>query len=104
MPARITEIGVGASTCASGSQVWNGTIGHLDREADEQEPEDPGREAHPEQRSAPGEVRAVEVSEPSPCATISGIENGALHAVDAAHVDAQARRPRPASAPSPASV
>jgi hypothetical protein len=29
MPARITEPAVGASTCASGSQVWNGTIGTL---------------------------------------------------------------------------
>jgi hypothetical protein len=28
-PARITEPAVGASTCASGSQVWNGTIGTL---------------------------------------------------------------------------
>ncbi len=28
-PARITEIGVGASTCASGSQVWNGNAGIL---------------------------------------------------------------------------
>ena len=34
----MTEIAVGASTWASGSQVWNGKIGHLDREADE-EPE-----------------------------------------------------------------
>ena len=29
MPARMTEIGVGASTCASGSHVWNGNIGTL---------------------------------------------------------------------------
>ena len=29
MPARITEPAVGASTCASGSQVWKGTIGTL---------------------------------------------------------------------------
>jgi hypothetical protein len=29
MPARITEIGVGACTCASGSQVWNGKTGTL---------------------------------------------------------------------------
>src|SRR6516164_7234750 len=28
-PARITEAAVGASTCASGSQVWNGNIGTL---------------------------------------------------------------------------
>ena len=28
-PARITEPAVGASTCASGSHVWNGTIGTL---------------------------------------------------------------------------
>ncbi len=28
-PARMTEIGVGASTCASGNQVWNGNIGIL---------------------------------------------------------------------------
>ena len=28
-PARMTEIAVGASTCASGSQVWNGNIGIL---------------------------------------------------------------------------
>src|SRR5271154_6192701 len=28
-PARITEPAVGASTCASGSQVWNGHIGIL---------------------------------------------------------------------------
>ncbi len=28
-PARITEPAVGASTCASGSQVWNGTSGTL---------------------------------------------------------------------------
>ena len=27
MPARITEPAVGASTCASGSHVWNGNIG-----------------------------------------------------------------------------
>ena len=27
MPARITEPAVGASTCASGSQVWTGHIG-----------------------------------------------------------------------------
>ena len=26
-PARMTEMGVGASTCASGNQVWNGNIG-----------------------------------------------------------------------------
>ena len=29
MPARIMLIGVGASTCASGSQVWNGNDGSL---------------------------------------------------------------------------
>src|SRR5437763_14762050 len=29
IPARITEPGVGASTCASGSQVWKGNIGTL---------------------------------------------------------------------------
>src|SRR6516165_5269100 len=28
-PARITEPAVGASTCASGNQVWNGNIGTL---------------------------------------------------------------------------
>src|SRR5512135_725859 len=28
-PARITEPAVGASTCASGSHVWNGNIGTL---------------------------------------------------------------------------
>ncbi len=28
-PARITEPPVGASTCASGSQVWSGNIGTL---------------------------------------------------------------------------
>ena len=28
-PARMTETGVGASTCASGNQVWNGNIGIL---------------------------------------------------------------------------
>jgi hypothetical protein len=28
-PARITEPAVGASTCASGSQVWNGNRGTL---------------------------------------------------------------------------
>ena len=28
-PARMTEPAVGASTCASGSQVWNGNIGTL---------------------------------------------------------------------------
>ncbi len=28
-PARMTEMGVGASTCASGSQVWKGNIGIL---------------------------------------------------------------------------
>ena len=28
-PARITEPGVGACTCASGSQVWNGNSGTL---------------------------------------------------------------------------
>src|SRR3954462_6635022 len=28
-PARITDPAVGASTCASGSQVWNGNIGTL---------------------------------------------------------------------------
>src|SRR5256886_13957431 len=28
-PARITEPAVGASVCASGSQVWNGNIGTL---------------------------------------------------------------------------
>ena len=28
-PARMTEIGVGASTCASGNQVWKGNIGIL---------------------------------------------------------------------------
>ena len=28
-PARITEPAVGASTCASGSQVWNGNSGTL---------------------------------------------------------------------------
>ena len=39
--ARITEPAVGASTCASGSQVWNGNIGTLIGEADEEGPEDP---------------------------------------------------------------
>ena len=29
MPARMTEPAVGASTCASGSQVWTGHIGIL---------------------------------------------------------------------------
>jgi len=29
MPARIMEMGVGASTWASGSQVWKGNIGSL---------------------------------------------------------------------------
>jgi len=29
MPARITDPAVGASTCASGSHVWNGKIGTL---------------------------------------------------------------------------
>ncbi len=29
MPARITLTSVGASVCASGSQVWNGNIGIL---------------------------------------------------------------------------
>ncbi len=29
MPARMTEPAVGASTCASGSHVWNGHIGTL---------------------------------------------------------------------------
>jgi hypothetical protein len=29
MPARITEPAVGASTCASGNQVWTGHIGIL---------------------------------------------------------------------------
>jgi len=29
MPARMTEIGVGASTWASGSQVWKGNTGTL---------------------------------------------------------------------------
>ena len=29
MPARITEPGVGASTCASGNQRWNGIRGIL---------------------------------------------------------------------------
>src|SRR5438094_7474440 len=29
MPARMTEPAVGASTCASGNQVWNGNIGTL---------------------------------------------------------------------------
>src|ERR1051325_260080 len=28
-PARMTEIAVGASTCASGNQVWNGNKGTL---------------------------------------------------------------------------
>ena len=28
-PARMTEIGVGASTCASGSHVWKGKVGTL---------------------------------------------------------------------------
>ena len=28
-PARMTEMGVGASTCASGSQVWKGNMGIL---------------------------------------------------------------------------
>src|SRR5580658_11837 len=28
-PARMTEPAVGASTCASGSQVWNGNVGTL---------------------------------------------------------------------------
>ena len=31
--ARITEAAVGASTCASGSQVWNGNIGTLTAKA-----------------------------------------------------------------------
>ena len=32
-PARMTEPAVGASTCASGSQVWNGNSGTLIRNA-----------------------------------------------------------------------
>src|SRR5437867_1459050 len=39
--ARITEPAVGASTCASGSQVWNGKHWHLDGEPDEERPEHP---------------------------------------------------------------
>ena len=38
--ARITEPTVGAWVWASGSQVWNGNIGTLMREADEQAGED----------------------------------------------------------------
>jgi hypothetical protein len=33
MPASTTEPAVGASTCASGSQVWNGNIGTLTAKA-----------------------------------------------------------------------
>src|SRR5436305_14712759 len=36
-PARMTEPAVGASTCASGSQVWNGNIGTLTANATENE-------------------------------------------------------------------
>jgi hypothetical protein len=38
MPARITEPAVGASTCASGSQVWNGNIGTLTANARKKAP------------------------------------------------------------------
>ena len=35
-PARITLPAVGASVCASGSQVWKGTAGRLDDESDQE--------------------------------------------------------------------
>ena len=39
--ARITEPAVGASVCASGSQVWNGNIGTLIAKPEEERQEDP---------------------------------------------------------------
>jgi hypothetical protein len=39
--ARITEPAVGASTCASGSQVWNGNIGTLTAKAAKKRQEQP---------------------------------------------------------------
>ncbi len=38
IPARITEPAVGASVCASGSQVWNGNIGTLTANATKNAP------------------------------------------------------------------
>ena len=37
----MTETAVGASTCASGSQVWNGNIGTLIAKAKKKATEDP---------------------------------------------------------------
>src|SRR5207247_735702 len=53
-PARITEPAVGASTCASGSQVWNGKRGTLIAKA--------RRKAEKSQNSAPGESRSTPVA------------------------------------------
>ena len=39
--ARMTEPAVGASVCASGSQVWNGNIGTLIAKPEEERQEDP---------------------------------------------------------------
>ena len=51
MDARITEPAVGASTCASGSQVWNGNIGTFTAKARKKAPKS--------QYAACGEGRAV---------------------------------------------
>ena len=49
-PARMTEPAVGASVCASGSQVWNGKIGTLIGERDRERGEDPRLRAERELR------------------------------------------------------
>ena len=41
MPARITEPAVGASVCASGSQVWNGNMGTFTAKATKNPQEEP---------------------------------------------------------------
>ena len=48
MPARITEPAVGASTCASGSHVWNGNIGTFTAKARKNAPNSQSAPCAPE--------------------------------------------------------
>src|SRR5262245_17112546 len=75
MPARIMEMGVGASTCASGSQVWNGGTGTLIANAMKKNTKIHVRNGQP--KSMPPATRLWPVSWPVAMSWLSsGIEKG----------------------------
>ena len=67
-PARMTEPAVGASVCASGSQVWNGNIGTLIAKAKKKRPEEQHLRLHVE--TARRDASSVGISNVPP----SGLE------------------------------